>query len=60
MAYADSASDLAMLEAVGFPVAVNPESAPVRHRPAPGLARGALGQGRRVARTGPSRSDPST
>ncbi len=26
MAYADSASDLAMLEAVGFPVAVNPES----------------------------------
>jgi HAD superfamily hydrolase (TIGR01490 family) len=26
VAYADSASDLAMLEAVGFPVAVNPES----------------------------------
>ncbi len=26
IAYADSASDLAMLEAVGFPVAVNPES----------------------------------
>ena len=26
MAYADSASDLAMLEAVGFPVAVNPEA----------------------------------
>jgi hypothetical protein len=26
MAYADSASDLPMLEAVGFPVAVNPEA----------------------------------
>ena len=26
VAYADSASDLAMLEAVGFPVAVNPEA----------------------------------
>ena len=26
VAYADSTSDLAMLEAVGFPVAVNPES----------------------------------
>ena len=26
VAYADSASDLALLEAVGFPVAVNPES----------------------------------
>jgi hypothetical protein len=26
MAYADSASDLPMLEAVGFPVAVNPET----------------------------------
>ena len=26
VAYADSASDLAMLEAVGFPVVVNPES----------------------------------
>ena len=25
MAYADSASDLPMLESVGFPVAVNPE-----------------------------------
>ena len=46
VAYADSASDLAMLEAVGFPVAVNPEAAPVRHRPAARLARRALGQGR--------------
>ena len=26
VAYADSTSDLAMLEAVGFPVAVNPET----------------------------------
>ncbi len=26
MAYADSTSDLPMLEAVGFPVAVNPET----------------------------------
>ena len=26
MAYADSSSDLPMLEAVGFPVAVNPET----------------------------------
>jgi hypothetical protein len=26
VAYADSASDLALLEAVGFPVAVNPEA----------------------------------
>ena len=26
MAYADSASDLPMLEAVGYPVAVNPET----------------------------------
>ena len=26
VAYADSASDLPMLEAVGFPVAVNPEA----------------------------------
>ena len=46
VAYADSASDLAMLEAVGFPVAVNPESrlsAIARRR---GPARRALGQGR--------------
>jgi HAD superfamily hydrolase (TIGR01490 family) len=34
VAYADSSSDLAMLEAVGFPVAVNPESrlAAIAHR----------------------------
>ena len=47
MAYADSASDLPMLEAVGFPVAVNPEAklaAIARRR---GLARRALAQGRR-------------
>ena len=47
VAYADSASDLAMLEAVGFPVAVNPEVPPGRHRPAPRVARRTLVQGRR-------------
>ncbi len=46
VAYADSTSDLPLLECVGFPVAVNPEARAGRHRPAPGLARGAVGQGR--------------
>ena len=46
MAYADSASDLPMLEAVGFPVAVNPEAklaAIARRR---GVARRDVAQGR--------------
>ena len=42
VAYADSTSDLPLLEAVGFPVAVNPETPPRRDRPQARLARRAL------------------
>ena len=38
VAYADSTSDLPMLEAVGFPVAVNPETRLAAHRPQARLA----------------------
>jgi fatty acyl-CoA reductase len=57
VAYADSASDLAMLEAVGFPVAVNPES---RLAPSPGGGAGTWSTGprRRAGRTGRCRSGP--
>lgn len=65
VAYADSASDLPMLEAVGFPVAVNPEtrlSALARKRgwlvehwaKAPGGQRPLLPLARRRGATGPS------
>ena len=37
-AYSDSASDLPMLEAVGHPVAVNPDGRLARHAPRPRLA----------------------
>ena len=47
MAYADSASDLPMLEAVGLPGGRQPRGQAGRHRPPAGLARRALGQGRR-------------
>ena len=60
VAYADSASDLPLLECVGFPVAVNPEAAPGRHRPAARLARRAVGQGRRRGPPAAARSGPST
>ncbi len=46
VAYADSASDLAMLEAVGFPVAVNPEARLSAASPGGGVGR---------SRTGPRR-----
>ena len=51
VAYADSASDLAMLEAVGFPVAVNPESRLVGHRPAARAGTWSTGPRQRVDRT---------
>ena len=51
IAYADSTSDLPMLEAVGFPVAVNPETRLAAHRPQARLAGRALVEGAR--RTAP-------
>ena len=50
VAYADSSSDLPMLEAVGFPVAVNPETRPGGDRPQAWLARRALVEGVRRRR----------
>ena len=47
MAYADSASDLPMLEAVGLPGGRQSRGQAGRHRPPPRLARRALAQGRR-------------
>ena len=60
MAYADSASDLPLLEAVGLPGGRQPRGQAGRHRPAPGLARRALGQGggRRPARPAPRAARP--
>ena len=49
VAYADSASDLPMLEAVGLPRGREPRDPPGRHRPQAGLAGRALGQGARRA-----------
>ena len=46
IAYADSTSDLPMLEAVGFPVAVNPETQTRRDRPKARLAGRALVESR--------------
>ena len=48
VAYADSTSDLPMLEAVGFPVAVNPETRLAALARKRGLARRALRQGARA------------
>ena len=56
MAYADSASDLPMLEAVGLPGGRQPRGQAGRHRPPAGMARRALAQGRRWC---PSPSCPS-
>ena len=47
VAYADSTSDLPMLEAVGLPRRRQPRDPPGRHRPQAGLARRALVQGQR-------------
>ena len=47
MAYADSASDLPMLEAVGFPGRRQSRGQACRHRPPARMARRALGQGGR-------------
>ena len=52
-AYSDSASDLPMLEAVGHPVAVNPDGAARRGRPARGLGGASL----REAWPAPARRD---
>ena len=59
VAYADSASDLPMLEVVGFPVAVNPETRLAAHRPQAGLAGRGLGEGARRRRLAACRS-PAT
>ena len=53
VAYADSTSDLPLLEAVGFPVAVNPETRLAAIARKRGLARRALGQGQRRPRPAP-------
>ncbi len=59
VAYADSTSDLPMLEAVGFPVAVNPETRLVGPGPQAGLAGRALRQGpRRAPASGAHRRAP--
>ena len=60
VAYADSASDLAMLEAVGFPVAVNPESRLSPPSPGAGAGTSSTGPRHRAGRTGRSRWAPST
>ena len=54
VAYADSTSDLPMLEAVGFPVAVNPETRLAAHRPQAGLAGRAVVEGARRAAAAPA------
>jgi hypothetical protein len=60
MAYADSASDLPMLEAVGFPGGRQPRGQAGRHRPPAGVARRALAQGRRGLRAPPAARARST
>ena len=46
VAYADSTSDLPLARVRGFPGGGEPRGPPGRRGPAPGLARGAVGQGR--------------
>ncbi len=58
VAYADSTSDLPMLEAVGLPGGGEPRDPPGRARPQAGLARRALRQGRPAPRRSSSRSGP--
>ena len=51
-AYSDAASDLPMLEAVGHPVAVNPDAGPGRGRAPRGVGGAALREARRAAARG--------